>query len=132
MARITAFEDVEDLLDHLNHQRDVADSHVEAWQAALKPGDFFVRLIPESEGIVAVYGEVLDPEAESDPESIYNEPHMKHIRFTQCFSMLCPSGELGDTHVASMGRKLSKTQFNLAAEMGWPSDARVRRIVGMD
>jgi hypothetical protein len=133
MVRILSFDDVGEVLDYLRGQQTTADSQVQPWQAEMKVGDYFVRLIPMEDGIVAVYGEVLKPDYDEDEEpNFYDQPHMKHVRFTRCFSMMCPGGELGDTHVASIGRKLSKTQFNLAAQWGWPSDARVRRIVEME
>lgn len=133
MVRIIAFDDVEDVMTHLRQERDQADSQVQPWQAELKPGDHFIRLIPLEDGPVAVYGEVVEPDYDDeDGPNLYDQPHMKNVRFTRCFSMMCPGGELGDTHVATMGRKLSKVQFNLAAKMGWPSDARVRKIVEME
>lgn len=132
MVRILSFDSTEDVLAHIRREQEAADKAVQPWQAAMKPGDHFVRLIPEAEGIIAVYGEVVEPEFEpEDGPNFYNQPHMKNIRFTRCFSVMCPGGELGDTHVATMGHKLSQVQFNLAAKMGWPSDARVRQIVEM-
>lgn len=101
----------------------------------MKAGDHFVRLVDEN-GVLAIYGEFVtadtaDTDGDEDMD-FYSQPHMKNFRFSRCFSILCPEGELGDTHVATIGKKLSPTQFNLAREMGWPSDSRLRKLVELD
>lgn len=133
--RITPIENLDDFFEQIAEARQTADSHVEPWQTELKTGDHFVRLVqpdPVGDKVFAIYGEVIKPEFEEGEEDYYLEPHMVHYRFCRCFSVMCPQGELGDTHVSTVGKKLSPTQFKLAKEMGWPSDARLREIVAMD
>jgi hypothetical protein len=129
--RVTTFDNLDEFFEQIEESRQTADSHVEPWQTELKPGDHFVRLINEG-GIFAIYGEIIEPEFDEDEENFYLEPHMAHYRFSRCFSVMCPQGELGDTHVSTIGQKLSPTQFNLAREMGWPSDVRLRKIMELE
>ena len=130
--RVTHIDgDLNEFFEQIARDREVADSHVKPWQTELKTGDHFVRLINEG-GIFAIYGEIIEPEFDDDEDNDYVEPHMAHYRFCRCFSVQCPQGELGDTHVSTVGKKLSPTQFNLAKEMGWPSDTRLRKILELE
>jgi len=131
--RVTHIDgDLNEFFEQIARDREVADSHVKPWQTELKPGDHFVRLINEG-GIFAIYGEIIEPEFDDDEENDYLKlTHMSHYRFCRCFSVQCPQGELGDTHVSTIGKKLSPTQFNLAKEMGWPSDTRLRKILELE
>lgn len=131
--RIISFEDVDDVFKYLRERTEDAATRVQPWQSELKPGDYYLRLVQEGDVVIAVYGEILEPEYDpEDGPNLYNTPSMRDYRFSRSFSVGCPSGELGDVHVSTVGKKLSPTQFNLAAQWGWPSDARVRKIVEME
>lgn len=116
-------DSIQQFFDRIEQARVAAAARVEPWQAELKPGDHFVRIEVVGPGhAVAIYGEILET---------YSEPRLEHYRFTRCFSVVMPEGELGDTHVSVMQKKLSPSQFNLAREWGFPSDSRLRTLVSM-
>lgn len=127
--KVTPIDDLDAFFKKVAEDRDEADAQVKPWQAEMKVGDHFVRIVDMGEPIV-IYGVLEDSPYEEDQEH-YSEPHMKHFRLTKCFSIMCPEGEFGDTHVSVMQKKLSPTQFELAREMGWPSDSRLRVIVNL-
>jgi len=125
--------DIDDFFKAEAEAREVADSQVRPEQN-LQPGDFCIR---ETHGI-RIYSEILDAaqhllrgrqEADLDEEeraeiedtrSSYQDPHMRHYRFTRSFSRMCPRGELGDIHLATVGRKLTREEFEKARFAGWP------------
>jgi hypothetical protein len=105
--------------EEIARARQQADDNVEAWQAEITIGDHFIRV----HGAIMIYGKVIDLDYEEDRE-LYKEPHMKNVRFTKCYSKLCPDGELGNTHVATMAFKMTAEQFENAREAKWPVDIR--------
>lgn len=116
--KIYSFDNPKDFAQALRDGHEQADGAVQPWQAAIKPGDYFVRYLPEED--LVIWGEVVEP----DPEdaSLFRQPHMKNVRLTRCYSMVCPDGEYGNTHVATMTSGIGRTQFERARERGWPSD----------
>ena len=125
--KVTPIEDLAEFFSKIAEDRDEADTRVEPWQAEMKAGDHFVRIV-DMDGPLAIFGVIEEVHYEEDRE-LYALPHMRYFRSSRCYSVMCPEGELGDTHVSAMMKKLSPTQFELAKEMGWPSDHRVRQIV---
>jgi hypothetical protein len=97
--------------------REEADSHVQPFQADLRPGDFFVRF-PDYD--LVIWGEILEPHPEDAP--LYAEAHMANYRSTRSFSLACPQGEIGDIHVATVTTTIGRAQFEAARAAGWPSD----------
>jgi hypothetical protein len=118
--------DIDEFFEAEKQNRETADSHVEHWQEGLKAGDHFIRVHHD----LIIYGKVEGIKYKEDRE-VYAQPHMKHYRPTRCYSAICPDGEYGDIHVSTVSTKISPTQFNLAAQMGWPSDNRVNLILNM-
>lgn len=100
----------------------------------VEPGEFCVC----GEEDFRVYSEILDPAASllgdrdldsldederaeyDDTRALYAEPHMRFYRFTRSYSVACPRGELGDRHLATVLRKLTKEEFEAARKAGWP------------
>lgn len=122
-----------------------AAERVQEFQKALKPGDYIVR----SQNGFIIYGEIIDPvvkmlddetglseeqleemQAEHDYEiQLRNQPHMAAYRFSKCFSQLCPQGELGDLHISTVTKVISKESFDEARNHGWPmDDGYVKRL----
>jgi len=123
---VTAFKNVEDMMAHINSQREAADSRVGNWQKDLKEGDCFIRY-ERSIGIV-IYGVV--ETLEDEDKELYNMPHMKHFRPTRCYSCMCPEGEYGDIHVSNVNIIISKKIFEKAKALRWPNElADVARLV---
>ena len=96
----------DDPLAVVQEQTRLADAEVRPWQAKLVPGDYFFKVV----GDLPIFGEILE---------IYEEPHVRHFRFTRCFSTDCPDGELGDIHVADVCDKLTFREFDRTRRVGW-------------
>lgn len=122
------FNDMDELFKMLGENRAAADSRIEPWQR-IEPGTFFVSANPEVE--ILIFGEVLDPVAElirgaedpdcpeirmeaADIKRTYADPDMAGYRFTRCFSVACPTGEMGDTHLSTISAVISKEVFEAA------------------
>ena len=103
-----SFDDLEELFAHMRRDQENADSQVQDWQASVKPGEYVCRKGP---GFL-IYSEIL---YDAEPR----EPTLRNYRFTRSYSIACPSGELGDIHVSTIERKLSKEDFQAARENGW-------------
>jgi hypothetical protein len=128
--KVIPIDDIDDFFKKITDDREAADARVEPWQADMKVGDHFVRIVDMGEPVV-IYGVIEESPYEEDKEH-YEQPHMKHFRMTRCFSVMCTEGEIGDTHVAVMAKKISPVQFAIACEMGWPSDSRLRTILNVE
>ncbi len=115
-----------------------AAERVQPFQKLLKPGDFFVR----AQSDFIIYGEILDPTPDPISEEgldeeeleearaehafelkLRNQPHMAAYRFSRCFSRICPQGEMGDIHISTVVKVISKESFEKARRANWPTDA---------
>ncbi|MFO7898939.1 MAG: hypothetical protein R6V58_07750 [Planctomycetota bacterium] len=105
--KVEFFDTHEEAMERLTEAMKAADARVVDWQAAMKPGEFFMA---ESGGDFPVFGEVLED---------YREKRLRHYRFCRCFSEVCPEGELGDVHVSTILCKLSRAAFERVREQGW-------------
>lgn len=118
---VQSFDSFEDMMAEIEKAREAADSRIRSEQASLSPGDHF--MIPEPDGTI-IFGEVLDPVEYVDPEEVedlrdfYTQNHMRGYRFSRCFSIYCPHGEMGDIHVA-MVTPISAGVFEAARVTGW-------------
>ena len=109
MTKVEFFSTMEEAMQRLEEARRAADARVEPWQAAARPGDCFVYFAED----LVIFGEVLE---------CYEEPRMQHYRFCRCHSVACPEGELGDVHVLSIARFISREEFERARESGWTGE----------
>lgn len=105
---IYSFDDTDDMFEAMRKDQETADARVHPWQEAIKHGDYVVRPGPG----FPVYSEILE-----EPEDRPSE--LKSYRFTRSYSAACPKGELGDIHVSTIERKLSKREFLEAMGRGW-------------
>lgn len=105
---ISSFDNLDDMFEQMRKDQEEADSCVQSWQAAIKPGDYVARSGP---GFL-IYSEIL-----KDPE--LREPGLEHYRFTRSYSVVCPKGELGDIHVSMIEQNLSEEDFQKIKERGW-------------
>ncbi len=121
------FNSLDEMLGYIRECSQQADMQVKPWQEAVKPGDYFVRFIEEG---LTIYGKILDPvqseiDAGADEDEVNYQrelrdaPHMKHYRFSKCYSDMCPEGELGDVHVATIAAIITEKVFNEVKERGW-------------
>jgi hypothetical protein len=98
---------MEEAMERLEQARRAADARVRPWQAAIAPGQCFIA---DGEDDLVVFGEVLEG---------YAEPRLRHYRFCRCHSVACPEGELGDVHVSTIQRRISREEFEQARAGGW-------------
>lgn len=137
IVTIKPFSSIDEAFEDIRSELESADSRVSERQQATI-GDCFIRVAMEEDLII--YGEVLDPaipasdisrynqeERDSvlaeirEDAKIYNEPHMKQMRWTRCFSVACEDGELGDTHCSTMHKFIKRGTFDQAKMRKWPS-----------
>lgn len=132
---IKSFSSLDEMFAAVDRAAEEAGGRVRAWQAAIKPGDFFVKL-----DRVVIYGEVLDPgvrregscltdrQLEEDA-NMYRQPHMRNYRATKSYSVMCPEGEFGDQHVSTIAAVITKEQFEKFREVGWPGYSEALAIL---
>jgi hypothetical protein len=141
---VTFYDSLEEMSAAVAKAREDAAPFVQPFQRAVKAGDFYLHFNPEYE--LVVYGEILDP-VESDRaaggddeeleylRNLYAQPHMADFRFARAHSPMCEDGELGDIHLTTIHKMLSKAQFEQFKALNWPQlhqrDA-IRKILGQD
>ena len=106
---ITSFDNIEELFDAMHKDREAADSNTQSWQAALTIGQCFVK---EAQGII-IWGEIIaeEKDPDEDPEDAFETDPCE--KFTRCFSVVCPKGELGFTHASTIVRTISRAAFEM-------------------
>ena len=107
MIYIQEFSSFEEMMEEIERAMKEADRRVKPWQRKIKVGDYFEKETPYG---FKVYCEVLDE---------YHEPHLKNFRFCRCYSIVCPNGELGDVHVSTVKRRITKEEFEEMKRRGW-------------
>jgi hypothetical protein len=121
---IQTFDTDEEMFKAMDDARQAADSRVLSWQSKVKPGDYYLRFLPD-EGLI-VYGEIKDRLEGAEPDELEylkeldSQPHMRNYRFGRHYSAACEDGELGDVHVSSIGMLLTRKEFERAREKHWP------------
>ena len=124
MMEFISFNTVDEMVEFQRKAREQADSMVEGWQAAIKPGDYCMTFVPDYELII--YYEIL----EDTPEP--GEPHqplLEHSRFVRGYSIAEPDGELGYLHVSTVLGLLTKKQFEEARMLEWPSSLKEFAVI---
>ena len=97
---ITFYENTEEMLDSLTEAMETADENTKEWQKALKKGDYYMQ---ETEYGFNIYGKVL--------KNAYRQKSLRNYRFVKAYSVACPDGEIGDIHISSITRIISKEEF---------------------
>jgi len=96
---IQFFDSFEEMMAAEKEAREAADNRTHDWQKQLKPGDCFVSPTPYGFNI---YGVVLQS---------YKQEHLQNYRLCNCYSVACPNGERGDTHVSTIAALISRETF---------------------
>ena len=114
--QIISFDTFDELIESLDNDREIADSHVKEWQRKLKDGDCFFR---RCDGIT-IYGYVYKLDILEDA-NLCKQEHMRNFRFCKCYSKACPDGELGSVHICTIEGIISKKLFETCKALDFPS-----------
>ena len=106
---IKSFKSSDEMWQYLQNQKQAADGQVQPWQSEVKTGDFFRR---QSNYDFSIYGVIL-------PEEEPRATGLENYRFTKCYSIACPEGELGDIHVSTIEHLLLHEEFEKLKQRGW-------------
>ena len=119
--KVTPIDSLEDFFEQERIARERADSEVLPWQAEIGDGDCFIRVIDIGGGIpLTIYCEVRELTHPED-RALHRQPHMRNYRFCKCYSEACPEGELGDVHVCTAAKVVSKAEFEVLRQLDWPN-----------
>lgn len=108
------FDSWEEVIAAIREASETADKRVQDWQAAIKPGDYFIKDTPYG---FLIFGKVLDCDDE-----FYKTQEGKNYRFCECFSVACPFGEMGDVHVSAISCIIKKETFEHFKANNWQID----------
>jgi len=101
------FDDLEDFFAAENRARRQADNLTQDWQKKLDKGDYFMK---DSGYGFPIFGKVLKR---------HRTKNLQNYRLCECYSVAVPSGECGDVHVSTIGKKLSEVEFELYKSKNW-------------
>lgn len=130
MIEILDLDDIPEILQNVNSDAEKSYLSSPEWKKNLQLGDMFVSI----SRYCAIYGVLKDPlqgwknQYENEDSEIEYDFEVKASRdnrergflFSSCYSVMCPSGELGDTHCSRIYARLRKEQFRIAEKQDWP------------
>lgn len=130
MVNVTSYNSLEEMGDAMDKALRRANAAVRPAQAAIGYGDYWAQ-IAENEGLV-VFGRIWTIEegiaasirCGADEEEAAWEArwsaaqHAEGFRFGIAYSVACPEGELGSTHIVDMV-PITKEVFEAAQANGW-------------
>jgi hypothetical protein len=105
-STIVTSDSVEELLGYQAEREAEANERIAPWQAAIKAGDC-LRYTFEHAADLTVYAEVLRARKGS--------PYI----FVRAYSVLVPTGEMGDVHRSIVGETITREAFEVARRRGW-------------
>jgi hypothetical protein len=135
---VREFDSFEELMEAVQKDMKAANEAVSPEQENMQEGDHFIRL----DHPFPIFGKIINPfqfyddlrksgkmDEEMEMEEKFerenrSRPDLKHVRFSMCYSVMCPEGEMGDTHIVNMHIKITEEQFNKAKEANWTIDIR--------
>lgn len=96
-------------------------------------GDCWIRVVDFVPEVVPIFGCVLTPEelerrlvagGASREEAKFEvqmvvQMHSRGFRYSECYSTMCPEGELKDTHVNEILLTITREEFEAARTNGW-------------
>jgi len=97
-------KDFKDFVKEETATQEEAKKYVKAWQKDIKEGDHYV--MDMGLGFL-LYGEILKPY-----DSFYETEEGSYYRFAKAYSIMCPKGEAGDVHIASITKLITKEEFD--------------------
>lgn len=127
---VQSFDNFEDMMKAVNRGVERAKASATPRQNAITFGDYWMAPRPDWDlvifGYVMTEDELYSSSAYNgvDPEEIEYEKaamaasYADGFRFGRAYSVACPEGELGDSHVCTM-IQITKEQFERAKDNGW-------------
>lgn len=125
------FENFDEMIAAMSRDEENANSVLTEQQREVGWGDYWIRVLGDY-GLV-IFGHVsslrelrkdliengCDEEEVAEEIASISEGYERGYRFGPAYSVACPEGELGDTHIANMVGKISKAEFVCAQECDW-------------
>lgn len=113
--------DIEKFLKEEEIAQTIAGQKIKPWQREVGNEDYFVSFADLGSGErLPVFSQVMVPTMDEEDVEDGEEPytHPDYV-FTKSFSVLCPTGELGDKHRSVIAKKITKAEFETFAKF-WP------------
>lgn len=115
------YENLDDMFQDMRRAEEEANAHLHPSQSKIGYGDHWMRTVPEADVIVfgRIYGreeEMIGEDRES--QAMMDTSYARGYRFGRAFSVICPEGELGSTHIANM-IPISEDDFHIAGTLNW-------------
>jgi len=113
------FNSIEEMLEYLAQARQegieaAKGHHIQV--SDLRHGDYFIRV---HESGVLIFGEVLEHTSYPEDSGAIKRSRCNGYVYGRCYSILCPEGELGDTHITNVQSKIPRDVFERAKANGW-------------
>jgi hypothetical protein len=83
----------------------------------LRHGDYFAYQHPVHN--ILIFGEVIEKTEYPEDDGSIATARANGFVYGRCYSVLCPEGELGDTHVTYITHKIDKAVFERARVNGF-------------
>lgn len=133
---VTSYATFDEMMEALRAAEEAANERVTPAQASVTWGDYWAR---EFAGDFWIFGhipteretEASEREAGADPHELkeatlsLRRDHERGYRFGRAYSVACPDGELGSTHISEMEAKLTRGQFEAARRARWSMERLV-------
>lgn len=122
---VESFDTWGEALARMEEREQAANARVTPEQRSIGWDDYWLRLWRDGDDVLAIFGHVWPEERakrEPDEAEEAEATYRRGYRFGEAFSVACPEGELGDTHIADMMLKLSAEEFAVARACGWDTE----------
>lgn len=118
---IRSVDSIEDFFSEERENQEAAALKIPSWAGSIKAGDFFVRKVDVYGETLTIWSEVLPASSDEDEEGneIPGTYEGTAYRFTRSFSAVCTTGELGDVHISTVERLITREEFQAARAAGW-------------
>jgi hypothetical protein len=83
----------------------------------LRHGECFAYHHPVHD--IHIFGEVVEKTEYPEDDKIIESARENGFVFGRCYSVMCPEGELGDTHITYITHKISRSLFDRARANGF-------------
>jgi hypothetical protein len=134
---VTSYSSYEEMVDAMRQATKAANLAATPAQREIQPGDYWMRYLDEED--LWIFGRIFTLEelytremkagAPADEAAQVVQEEVRAIgdgyRYGLAYSVFCPDGELGSTHIVVM-TKLTKEQFDQAQDADWGMERLVQ------